>query len=253
MPSFDTLLEHLAGRAPSPGAQPATAGAGNAPRGTSRIIASERLDRYTRYSMGALASGRASAAAAPPQHDASPADFEAGRKAGLADGFRRGFDAGVAHADAEHRKRDAEAGAELGIRIATLLDGVRQRLEAIERDAAEEVAALALEVARHALRATLAVRPETIVPVVQEALAALVDESVRLHLHLNPADAALVRDELGARLAGSNCEIVEDDSISAGGCRIATPRAEIDATLETRWRRTLAALGRSEGSAEPVR
>ncbi len=114
----------------------------------------------------------------------------------------------------------------------------------LERDAADAVVDLALEVARHALRATLAVRPETIVPIVQEALAGVFDESVRMHLHLNPSDEALVREELGARLAQSNCEIVADASIRPGGCRIETPRAEVDATLETRWRRTLAALGR---------
>lgn len=239
MPTFDTLLEHLAARAATAAATPAGV------RGTSRIIASERLHRYTPFEMDPLSSppeDRLAQQSTPPPTRAP--DYADGHKAGLAEGFRRGFDAGVAHANAEHEERERQAGAALGERIAALVEDCRQRLDAIERDAADAVVDLALEVARHALRATLAVRPETIVPIVQEALAGVFDESVRMHLHLNPSDEALVREELGARLAQSNCEIVADASIRPGGCRIETPRAEVDATLETRWRRTLAALGR---------
>jgi len=240
MPSFDALLDHLAARGPA-----ATAAASASARGTSRIITSERLDRYTPYSMHPLSPAAAEEAATPtvlPQAAEAP-DYAAGHKAGLTEGFRRGFEAGAAHARAEHAEHERRSGAQLADRIASLTEDFRRRLETIERSAADEVVELSLEVARHALRATLAVRPETIVPVVQEALACVFDESVRLHLHLNPMDEALVREELGPRLAQSNCEIVTDASISAGGCRIETPRAEIDATVETRWRRTLAALG----------
>lgn len=214
------------------------------PRGTSRIITSERLDGYTPFPMGTLASGaarfddtrRASSPGEAP-------DYAAGRKSGLAEGFRRGFEAGAAHARAEHEAAQQAAGGALAQRMESLVASFAQRMHAIEREAADDVVALAIEIARHAVRATPALRPETIVPVVQEALAGVVDESVRMHLHLNPADAALVRDELGTRLANANCEIVADASIAAGGCRIETPRARVDATVETRWRRTLAALG----------
>jgi len=231
MPSFEALLDHLAQR--------------DAPRAKSRIIASERLDGYKRFSLDSLSSEREPEGAAPADTHAPHVvpDYAAGHKLGLAEGFRRGFDAGVDHAHAERAERERQAGAELASRVASLVEDVQQRLVAIEREAADEVVALALEVARHAVRTTLAVKPESIVPVVQEALASLVDESVRMHLHLNPDDEALVRDELGARLARANCEIVADAWIDAGGCRIDTPRAEIDGTIQTRWRRTLAALG----------
>ncbi len=238
MPSFDALLDHLAARGPA-----AFAAASAPARGTSRIITSERLDRYTPYSMHSLSPTHDEPAPAAEEPAAAAPDYAAGHKAGLTEGFRRGFEAGAAHARAEHTEHERRNGAQLADRIASLTEDFRRRLETIERSAADEVVGLSLEVARHALRATLAVRPETIVPVVQEALACVFDESVRLHLHLNPIDEALVRDELGPRLAQSNCEIVTDASISAGGCRIETPRAEVDATLETRWRRTLAALG----------
>ncbi len=213
-------------------------------RGTSRIISSERLDGYTPFAMGTLAAGAERFDDADPvASPASAPDYAAGRKSGLAEGFQRGFAAGTAHARAEYEAAHKAAGGALAQRVESLVAAFDERLHAIERDAADEVVALAIEIARHAVRATPALRPETVVPVVQEALASLVDESVRMHLHLNPADAALVRDELGTRLANANCEIVADAAIAAGGCRIETPRARVDATVETRWRRTLAALG----------
>jgi flagellar biosynthesis/type III secretory pathway protein FliH len=39
--------------------------------------------------------------------------------------------------------------------------------------------------------------------------------------------------------------------VSAGGCVIETPRASVDATLQTRWRRTLAAIGRDDDWVDP--
>lgn len=227
-------------------------------RGPSRIIAAERLARYTPFTLDPLpGDGRSAfepdgspddggdpAGAAPSRHKAP--DFDAGRRSGLAEGFRSGFEAGRAHAESEQAQLAAHAGATLASHIEGLYETLRQRFAEIESHAADEVVSLALEVARQTLRSSLAVRPEAIVDVVQEALAHLFDDRVRLHLHLNPADLGLVRDELGGRLASLGCELVADATISAGGCRIETPRAAIDATLETRWRRALAAIGRDE-------
>lgn len=275
MLSSDALREHVAtlGRA-----QAARA----APRAGSRIIAAERLDRFTPFAMHELSGGRAGtpdedapvagaaaadearrarsdpferfaadAASHPLERDGFEAGYRAGHDAGYAEGLERGYEAGTEHARRQQRLADEQAGATLGQRIESLSGALADRFVELERDAAEQVVALALEVARHALRATLAVRPESIVPVVQEALSSLLDERVRMHLHLNPRDAELVRDELGERLAARNCEIVADTTIEAGGCRIETPRAEIDATVATRWRRTLAAIGR-ESDDDPT-
>ncbi len=265
MPSFDLLQDHLAARdadSPTP-----------ASRTGSRIIASEELGKVIRFAMRPLSSPareRTSENAGAEstadrvhiagehrlERDSAELDtgvwqpeYATGHKAGLAEGFRRGFDAGVAHANAMHDEQQRQAGSQLAERMEALIAGFHHRLETIEREIADQVVAMALDVARHALRATLAVQPETIIPVVQEALTGIIDDSVRLHLHLNPGDEALVRTELGPKLTQSGCEIIADPAIQAGGCRIETARAEIDATVETRWRRTLAALGHAPDGA----
>lgn len=245
------------------------------PRPGNRIIAAERLERCTPFAMHELspepvrdveepadaadcaAADRGardprdpferfatSAASHPLERDGFEAGYRAGHEAGRAEGFDRGFEAGSEHARRRQQHAEEQAGATLAQRVESLHQALEGRFADLEREAADRVVTLALEVARHALRATLAVRPETIVPVVQEALSSLFDERVRMHLHLNPRDAALVHSELGERLAARNCEIVADPSIEAGGCRIETPRAEVDATVTTRWERTLAAIGR---------
>lgn len=266
MPSFDLLLDHLAARE--------TGSSSAAPRPAGRIIAAEQLGEVMRFAMRPLTpagsprpSGRATdettAPDAPPHaapgHHSDPdaagatadvwqPEYASGHKAGLAEGFRRGFDAGVAHANAKRDEEEEQAGGDLAGRLESLAADFQHQLGLIEQQAADRVIALALDVARHALRATLAVQPEAIIPVVQEALAGIIDESVRLHLYLNPRDEALIRAELGAKLSQSGCEIVADPSVRAGGCRIVTARAEVDATVQTRWRRTLAALGHAPDS-----
>jgi flagellar assembly protein FliH len=71
------------------------------------------------------------------------------------------------------------------------------------------------------------------------------DQTVLL---VHPADAALIRKaaEDDSALAALPWKIVEDAHIERGGCRLETPTTEVDATLETRWRRVLASLGRDD-------
>jgi flagellar biosynthesis/type III secretory pathway protein FliH len=41
-------------------------------------------------------------------------------------------------------------------------------------------------------------------------------------------------------------QLVADPGVGPGGCIIDTPRANVDGTLATRWRRSLAAIGRDD-------
>ncbi|HEY4038023.1 MAG TPA: FliH/SctL family protein, partial [Burkholderiaceae bacterium] len=80
-------------------------------------------------------------------------------------------------------------------------------------------------------------------PVVREAIALISDHTAHPRVHLSPQDYDLVSGELEADATHRGCRFVSDPSVPPGGCRIETPQGEIDATLETRWRRVIAALG----------
>ncbi len=260
----------------------AAAAAGDTGRPARRIIAAEQLRGYVPFAMNELSREKVRPFGTPVgelderrnaarhfadfnQQDEPGANetedyqtgyqtgLKAGREAGFADGVKRGFEAGMAHAERERTQAEEAAGNTLAQRMQTLHGELQARFEQLEREAADEVIALALEVARHAVRATLAIRPESIVPIVQEALTSLLDDRVRVQLALNPADIEIIQHELGERLAARGVEIVGDPGITAGGCRLETPLADVDATVETRWRRTLAALGRDvRGAIEEI-
>jgi flagellar assembly protein FliH len=77
--------------------------------------------------------------------------------------------------------------------------------------------------------------------VIREALAQLP------HLHaaifLNPEDASLARSYLGDQLTHAGHRIHEDPKLARGDCVLEAGGSHIDATVATRWRRTLEGLG----------
>ena len=98
------------------------------------------------------------------------------------------------------------------------------------------------------MRSSLRVKPELVIAVVREAVAGLPGISEQTTLFLHPADAALLRDLAATdpQFKELSWKLVEDPQLERGGCRIATPTTEVDATLETRWRRVIASLGRDD-------
>jgi len=168
---------------------------------------------------------------------------------------------GAGHAEAERVREQAyREGVEAGRQsAAALLERQRAELEALiagvtgmmhnfEQTLANDVLSISLELAKLIVRQSLRVRPELVAAVVKEAMASLPGLSEQTVLVLNPADAALLRRlaEDEPALSAPHWKIVEDAHIERGGCKLETPTTEVDATLETRWRRVIASLGRDD-------
>lgn len=143
------------------------------------------------------------------------------------------------------------AGKAAAAKIAALMDSLQQALEAIDQGVADQLLALAIEIANQVLRQSLRVQPELLLPVVREAVTVLHPHHGQPLLFVHPDDAALVRSQLGDQLAHSNWRIVEDKALSAGGCRVELGASEVDATLETRWRRVTESIGASQEWLKP--
>lgn len=156
--------------------------------------------------------------------------FEDARREGYETGFQEGSDAARQQAQ----------------RMSGLVDELDDSLKRLDHDIAEEVVGLAVEIARQMVRRSLAVSPEAVTETVRSALNQLPQAQVRIHVH--PEDAALVREYLGDQPGALPHLVIEDESITRGGCRLHGNTSEIDATVETRWRRILEGLGR-EASA----
>lgn len=152
-----------------------------------------------------------------------------GYQAGLQSGLQAGYAEGQAKALAE-----AE-------RIGSLAARLDEALAGLDAGVADELLALALEVARQVVRHEIAVRPEALLDVVREVLGQLPHQHAAIYL--NPEDASLVRSYLGDQLTHAGHRIHEDPKLARGDCLLEAGGSQVDASVATRWRRVLEGLG----------
>lgn len=164
---------------------------------------------------------------------------EEGRRQGHEEGLQRGYEEGRQHAQAE-----AE-------RFGALVGDLDKALTELDHGVAEELMALALALTRKMVRQTYELHPEAVLEMVRAALHELPQNGARIRMH--PDDAALAREYLGEQLEHGGHRLVEDDTLTRGGCVVQAGDTQIDASIETRWRRVVESLGRSEtGWDEPA-
>ena len=166
-----------------------------------------------------------------------PTELERIRGQAEEQGRQAGYAAGQAAARAE-----AE-------RLGRAAAGLEQALAEFNQSVADELLALATEIARQVVRETITIRPETIQAVVNEALAQFPHQHATIYL--NPQDASLVRSYAGDALAHAGHRILEEPNLSPGDCLVESGSSQIDATLATRWRRVLEGIGLQTSWNEP--
>lgn len=165
------------------------------------------------------------------------AGLQEGREQGLEQGYQEGLEAGRQAGYAEGKARAEEEAA----RLAALADGLERALEAVDAEVAEEIMALAIEMARRMVRHTLAEHPESVLETLRAALLQLPQGHAQIHLH--PDDLALAREHMGETLTQAGHRLHADARLQRGECLIDGQGAQVDATLETRWRRVLESIG----------
>lgn len=159
---------------------------------------------------------------------------ESGYSAGHASGHAAGYEEGISQA------RDEAA------QINALLANLQHALQGFDQNVADQLLTLSIEIASQVLRQSLRIKPELLLPIVREAVAALPPYHGHPALFVHPDDAALVRTHLGEQLSHNNWRIIEDSRIETGGCRVEVGASEVDATLATRWRRVIESIGVSQ-------
>ena len=162
--------------------------------------------------------------------------FEAGRTEGYAEGHAQGLREGFASGEAEAREQLTAQADALTQAIASL----DVALADLDQQVADELIALAVELARKMCLHSIH-RPENVRALVQDALQQVPQKHVQLHLH--PQDAAHVRARLLEGLDETQQRIVEDDTLTPGGCILLGEGTHLDASVQTRWRRILGEVG----------
>lgn len=165
------------------------------------------------------------------------AEAEAARDQAVADGYREGFDAGMA--DAQQRMFGAIA------TVQGLAREIEDDLTEMPERLAGEVASMAMELAARLVRADISANPERVVDVARGAIRRATEREV-LIAHVNPDDLAVLRDavpELQLQMGGiRRLDVIEDPRIHAGGVVLETPNGDVDATMESQMRRIVEAL-----------
>ncbi|MBX9631273.1 MAG: flagellar assembly protein FliH [Burkholderiales bacterium] len=164
------------------------------------------------------------------------AELERLRGEARAEGRREGLEQGFAAAKVEVEE------------LRLLLTNLRELMLDFEQGVASDVLSLALEVAKQMVRQSIRVKPELVFAIIKEAAMSFPEIADDPRLILHPLDAELVRKAIAPTLTADELpwKLTEDPQMERGGCRFQTGSSEIDATLENRWRRIVAALGRDD-------
>jgi flagellar assembly protein FliH len=175
-----------------------------------------------------------------------------GVAAGHAEGHEAGLVAGREAGYAEGLAQAREQGAEEARRLHALVQACAESVGSLEEKMGQSLLTLALDIAQQVVRTTLAEQPETVASAVREVLHINPTAGGQMRLWANPADIELIRLHLADELKEGHWRVLADESIARGGCRAETPFGDIDATLQTRWRRVAASLGRNVNWEEPA-
>jgi flagellar assembly protein FliH len=224
---------------------PPPGGAGAKAAMYARFIPREELSSFAAWAPGDLSGGAAAATPSAPaeQPHVDPAEqhaeqVRAARQSGYQDGYRdglvalEGFKQSFAH--------------QATMQVGLLVKSIGGQLDALQQEMAEAVAAAALNLARQIVRSELATKPHTVAAVAQEALDTLMLSARHITLRVHPDDQPLVAEGAGELLEARGARLVGDATIARGGCVVESNIGLIDASIETRWRRAAAAIGRDD-------
>mgnify|MGYP003946641081 CR=1 FL=1 len=225
-------------------------------------VARPRLSAWQRWEMGSLDADALAVRAASIEAPAAPrpdpavlareAELERlrleARATGEAEGRREGWAQGHAEGHAEGLAAGLAAASAHAEQLRALAAALPAALRSAEGELADAILALALDVARQVIHRTLRVEPEWVLALVQDLMHAEPALQGEPRLLLHPEDVALVKNSLGSELQAAGWQVRADETLARGSCRVRSASGEMDATLETRWKRVMSAFCRD---AEP--
>ena len=219
---------------PPPGAHP-------------RFIPRESLGGFAAWQPGDIAGGPAPqanvhrAAGEAPAADASArhaTELRAARDSGYQDGYRDGLVA----LDSFKQSFAAQTTRQIGV----LLQALEAELAGLQQDMARSLAVSATHLARQIVRSELQTQPQLVAAVATEAINTLLLNAQHITLRVHPDDHALVAQGAADVLAARGARLLADATLERGGVLVDSDIGVVDATLEARWRRSVAALGCDE-------
>jgi flagellar assembly protein FliH len=162
-----------------------------------------------------------------------------------------GYAAGLARAEAELQPRLAQLNTQLE-RFTSLLNQLADPLRLLDAEMERALLALALAIGSQLARRTLRHEPTQIISIVRECLRQLPLASRDVRVRLHPEDAAVVRAQLAPPGGEHAWALIDDATLTRGGCLIESEHSQLDARFESRLQALVASALGDERGAERV-
>jgi flagellar assembly protein FliH len=164
----------------------------------------------------------------------------------------RGYQAGLAKAQAESQVSLNALNARVA-QMDSILQLLGQPLQQLDGEVEKELLHLTLAVGKQLARRELRVDPTQVIGIIRESLSQLPASARDVRVHLHPEDAVTVRERLAAPTQERAWTIVEDPTLSRGGCMVRTENSQIDVRLDSRINAVIAsALGEERAPERPT-
>jgi flagellar assembly protein FliH len=146
---------------------------------------------------------------------------------------KRGYEAGLNAARAELQSQTDALGARVA-RLDEILNALCRPLPQLEEEVEQQLVLLALAVGKQLARRELKTDPGQIAALIREAVGRLPAAAREVRVHLHPEDAAAISERLATAGQERAWTVVEDPTLSRGGCLVRSESSQIDARLESR-------------------
>jgi flagellar assembly protein FliH len=164
----------------------------------------------------------------------------------------RGYEAGLAKAQAEGQVTLNALTARVA-QLDSILQLLGQPLAQLDGEVEKELLHLTLAVGKQLARRDLRVDPTQVIGIIRESLSQLPASAREVRIHLHPEDAATVRERLAEPTKERAWTVVEDPTLSRGGCMVRTETSQIDVRLDSRISAVIAnALGEERAPERPA-
>jgi flagellar assembly protein FliH len=140
----------------------------------------------------------------------------------------RGFQAGKWEG-LESGRAEAE---EIVSRMTGLLNEMAKPFASLDNLVTQELANLAMLIAKQVIRRELMTRSEVVLELAKEAFATLSSLEGEIEISLHPSDVEMVHQLAQGSLKGKSWRLIPDPNFLPGGCRVKTPVSYVDASIE---------------------
>jgi flagellar assembly protein FliH len=192
----------------------------------SKVLSGDTMAGFKRWQVPDVAVGETRDSPAGNNKYLTAVQLERIQRQAYDEAYARGLKEGIAAGQSQIKEQ-----ARIFIGLANSLQNpINHADEEIE----SEIVLLCLAIAKQIIRREITLDSGHIISVIREALAALPMASQKIRVSLHPEDVVLVRKVLAELNEDISWSIVDDITLSRGGCKVATENSRIDATLEAR-------------------